>query len=70
MLHVISEHLTRTQHLSTDYPIAALADYENLKNGLSQEREAFVKIHSFSDDVSFIRSVEEAALILGFRVFT
>ena len=57
--------LTKCQYLSDDINLASLVDYENLRAALEQERAAFVKVNSFSEDL-FIRSKEDALSILNF----
>ena len=52
--------------MSDEIVISPLVDYQNIKMALEQERLAFAKIHSFSEDVSLIRSNEEATQILEF----
>lgn len=52
--------------MSTDFTLSPLADYENLRTALEQERNAFVKVNSFSEDLADIRSKEDALSILNF----
>ena len=52
--------------MSDDINLASLVDYENLRTALEQERAAFVKVNSFSEDLSFIRSKEDGLSILNF----
>ena len=52
--------------MSIDFNLSPLVDYENLISAMEQERNAFVKINSFSEDVSLIRSVDDAILIINF----
>jgi len=52
--------------LSDDFKLASLVDYENIRTALEQERNAFVKVNSFSEDLSAIRSNDDALSILNF----
>ena len=49
-----------------DFNIAPLVDYENIRSAMDQERSAFVKVNSFSEDKSFIRNIGDACEILSF----
>ncbi|WP_127716508.1 helicase-related protein [Halobacteriovorax sp. HLS] len=44
--------------------VPSLVDFEEVKNQLETERKTLVKINSFSDDEEYIRSVDDAAIIL------
>lgn len=43
-----------------------LPDYENIQKFLEVERKALIKVHSFSDTDEFIRTNEDAEIILNF----
>ncbi|ATH09067.1 hypothetical protein BIY24_14275 [Halobacteriovorax marinus] len=46
--------------------VPSLVDFEEVKNLLESERKTIIKINSFSDDEEYVRSTEDAALILDF----
>lgn len=52
--------------MSDDLTLASLVDYENLRAALDQERTAFVKVNSFSEDLASVRSLDDALKILNF----
>jgi ATP-dependent RNA helicase SUPV3L1/SUV3 len=46
--------------------VPSLVDFEEVKNQLETERKTIIKINSFSDDEEYVRSLEDAAIILDF----
>ena len=44
--------------------VPSLVDFDEVKNQLETERNTIIKINSFSDSEEYVRSVEDAALIL------
>lgn len=49
---------------TTDFP--ALPDYKGIKSLLETERKTLIKIHSFAENDDYIRTVEDAEIILDF----
>lgn len=49
---------------TTDFP--ALPDYKGIKTLLETERKTLIKIHSFSENDDYIRTSEDASILLDF----
>lgn len=49
---------------TTDFP--ALPDYQGIRNLLDTERKTLIKIHSFSESDDYLRTNEDAAIVLNF----
>ena len=49
---------------TTDFP--ALPDYQGIKNLLDTERKTLIKIHSFSENDDYLRTNEDAEIVLNF----
>ena len=49
---------------TTDFP--ALPDYQGIRDLLDTERKTLIKIHSFSESDDYLRTVEDAGIVLNF----
>ncbi|MGZ3787537.1 MAG: helicase-related protein [Bacteriovorax sp.] len=49
---------------TTDFP--SLPDYEAIRNFLDTERKTLIKIHSFAENDDYLRTIEDAGIILNF----
>ncbi|NOT78215.1 MAG: hypothetical protein HOP07_04350 [Bacteriovoracaceae bacterium] len=49
---------------TTDFP--ALPDYQGIRDLLDTERKTLIKIHSFSENDDYLRTNEDAAIVLNF----
>lgn len=49
---------------TTDFP--SLPDYEGIRGLLEAERKTLIKIHSFSENDDYLRTVEDAQIVLNF----
>ncbi len=49
---------------TTDFP--SLPDYQSIRNFLDTERKTLIKIHSFADSDDYLRTVEDAEIVLNF----
>jgi ATP-dependent RNA helicase SUPV3L1/SUV3 len=49
---------------TTDFP--SLPDYQGIRNFLDTERKTLLKIHSFAENDDYLRTVEDAGLVLNF----
>ena len=49
---------------TTDFP--ALPDYQGIRNLLDTERKTLIKIHSFAENDDYLRTNEDAEIVLNF----
>jgi len=49
---------------TTDFP--ALPDYQAIRNFLDTERKTLIKIHSFAENDDYLRTIEDASIVLDF----
>ncbi len=49
---------------TTDFP--ALPDYQGIRGLLDTERKTLIKIHSFSESDDYLRTIEDAGIVLNF----
>lgn len=49
---------------TTDFP--TLPDYQGIRNLLETERKTLIKIHSFAENDDYLRTVEDADIVLSF----
>ncbi len=49
---------------TTDFP--SLPDFNGIRNFLDTERKTLIKIHSFAKDDDYLRSIEDASIVLDF----
>ena len=49
---------------TTDFP--SLPDFNGIRNFLDTERKTLIKIHSFAENDDYLRTVEDAGIILSF----
>jgi ATP-dependent RNA helicase SUPV3L1/SUV3 len=49
---------------TTDFP--SLPDFSGIRNFLDTERKTLIKIHSFSNNEDYLRTIEDAGIVLSF----
>ena len=49
---------------TTDFP--SLPDYNGIRNLLETERKTLIKIHSFAENDDYLRTIEDATIVLNF----
>jgi ATP-dependent RNA helicase SUPV3L1/SUV3 len=49
---------------TTDFP--SLPDYEGIRALLDTERKTLIKIHSFAENDDYLRTIEDAEIVLNF----
>ena len=49
---------------TTDFP--SLPDFQGIRNLLETERKTLIKIHSFSESDDYLRTIEDAGIVLNF----